>query len=78
VTLSWTESSTGISGYNIYRAGNSGGPYARVNPSINPGTGYVDGSVVAGQIYYYVTTAVDTNGVESSYSNQVQAAIPSP
>ena len=64
-------------GYNVYRAGVSGGPYASV-ASANSGTSYVDGSVQAGQTYYYVVTAVDTNGTESVYSNQVQAVIPSP
>jgi len=29
-----------------------------------------------GQSYYYVTTAVDASGNESSYSNQAQAIIP--
>lgn len=61
----------------MYRAGVSGGPYASV-ASGNSGTSYVDGSVQAGQTYYYVVTAVDTNGAESVYSNQVQAVIPSP
>ena len=61
----------------MYRAGVSGGPYASV-ASANSGTSYVDGSVQAGQTYYYVVTAVDTNGTESVYSNQVQAVIPSP
>jgi Abnormal spindle-like microcephaly-assoc'd, ASPM-SPD-2-Hydin len=78
VTLSWTDTSSGISGYNVYRAGTSGGPYAQISPSLDPSTGYVDTSVAAGQTYYYVTTAVDTNGAESPYSNQVQAVIPSP
>ena len=37
-----------------------------------------DNQVVAGQTYYYVATAVDGSGVESGYSNQVQAVIPKP
>jgi hypothetical protein len=31
----------------------------------------------AGETYYYVTTAVDNQGVESAYSNQSEATIPS-
>jgi fibronectin type 3 domain-containing protein len=78
VDLSWNaSSSSNVVGYNVYRAGVSGGPYASV-ASANSGTSYVDGSVQAGQTYYYVVTAVDTNGAESVYSNQVQAVIPSP
>lgn len=78
VTLSWSDSNSGISGYNVYRGSVSGGPYARVNATINPSTNYVDNSVSSGLTYYYVTTAVATNGSESPYSNQVQAVIPSP
>ena len=78
VDLSWgASSSSNVVGYNVYRAGVSGEPYATV-ASANSGTTFVDGSVRAGQTYYYVVTAVDTSGTESVYSNQVQAVIPSP
>ena len=39
---------------------------------------YDDSTVQSGQAYYYVTTAVDSAGVESGYSSQVQAVIPFP
>ena len=78
VDLSWgASSSSNVQGYNVYRAGVSGGPYAAV-VSANSGTTFVDGSVQSGQTYYYVVTAVDTSGTESAHSNQVQAVIPSP
>ena len=78
VDLSWgASSSSNVQGYNVYRAGVSGGPYAAV-VSANSGTTFVDGSVQSGQTYFYVVTAVDTSGTESAYSNQVQAVIPSP
>jgi len=78
VDLSWNaSSSSNVVGYNVYRAGVSGGPYATVT-SANAGTSFVDGSVQSGQTYYYVVTAVDTSGTESVYSNQVQAVVPSP
>jgi hypothetical protein len=41
-------------------------------------TGYTDNTVQAGVTYYYVTTAVDASGVESVYSNQAQAVVPTP
>ena len=79
VDLSWNAStSTSISGYNVYRASVSGGPYSRMNPSLIPSMNYSDGSVQSGQTYYYVTTAVDSSGVESSYSSEAQAVIPFP
>ena len=46
--------------------------------ALDPTTAYDDSSVAAGQTYYYVTTAVDGTGTESTYSNQVKAAIPTP
>ena len=79
VTLSWSPSaSSSVAGYNVYRGGKTGGPYTRVNPSADASMSYTDSTVQAGQTYFYVTTAVGSDGVESSYSNQVSAAIPTP
>ncbi|HZT74727.1 MAG TPA: hypothetical protein VE996_13845 [Terriglobales bacterium] len=38
---------------------------------------FTDTTVLDGQTYYYVVTGVDSQGVESAYSNQVQVTIPS-
>jgi fibronectin type 3 domain-containing protein len=65
-------------GYNVYRGAAPGGPYTKLNASTDGGTSYADTSVQAGQIYYYVTTAVDQAGLESDFSNEVQAMIPTP
>jgi len=79
VALSWTASTTSnIAGYNIYRSTTSGGSYTKLNSSLVVPTAYTDSTVVAGQIYFYVATAVDTSGDESVYSTQVQAVIPTP
>jgi len=79
VDLSWNPSnSQGITGYNVYRGSKTGGPYSKINPVLNASTAYTDNSVTAGQSYYYVTTAVDTAGVESAYSNEVPATVPTP
>src|SRR5207245_1314450 len=73
VSLNWTSStSTDVVGYNVYRRTIAGGPYTKINTSLNPTTAFVDNSVQAGQTYYYVTTAVDGTGLESAYSNQVK------
>ena len=77
-TLSWTASTSTVIGYNVYRGPVSGGPYTLVNSSLVAGTQYVDSTVLAGQIYYYVATAVASGNVESTYSNQVSATIPTP
>ncbi len=77
VDLSWNETST-VVGYNVYRGSQSGGPYTKINSALDASATYTDSSVQAGQIYYYVTTAVDSSGAQSGYSNQIQASVPSP
>ncbi len=78
VALTWTAStSPNISGYNVYRATVSGGPYTAVNTGLVTAPSYTDSSVQTGQTYYYVVTAVNTSEVESGYSNQATAAVPS-
>jgi len=67
-----------VGGYNIYRGEASGGPYPKINSAFNATTTYTDDKVQGGQTYFYVTTAVDANGTESTYSNQAQAVIPAP
>jgi Cep192 domain 4/HYDIN/CFA65/VesB-like, Ig-like domain len=77
VTLTWNpSSSSNVVGYNIYRSGQSGGPYAKINPALDPSTTDVDNSVQSGSTYYYVVTAVDSSGKESLFSNQTTAVIP--
>jgi len=78
VSLSWADSGSGIVGYDVYRGSISGGPYAKINSALDPTTTYTDTSVLGGQTYYYVTTSVDGSGVQSGYSNQAQAVVPSP
>lgn len=76
VSLNWDASTSQVVGYNVYRRIGSTGSYARLNPSLNTATAYTDNSVQSGQTYDYVTTAVDANNVESTYSNEATAAIP--
>jgi len=76
VMLFWKASSSTVAGYNVYRAGQSGGPYTKINAVLDLATSYTDASVVLGQIYYYVVAAVNSRGLESKYSNQTQAVVP--
>ena len=78
VTLSWTDTSSGVSGFNVYRSPTSGGPYTRLNSTLLSATSFSDNQVQAGQTYFYVTTAVNSSNAESGYSNQAQAVVPSP
>jgi fibronectin type 3 domain-containing protein len=76
VTLSWTASTSSVSGYNVYRSTTSGSGYTKLNSSLVTGTSYTDSTVAAATTYYYVTTAVSASGVESSYSNQATVTVP--
>lgn len=76
VFLAWQASKSKVVGYNVYRGVKSGGPYSMINSGLDPDTSYIDNGVVSGETYYYVTTAVDSGGQESSYSNQAEAIIP--
>jgi fibronectin type 3 domain-containing protein len=78
VDLLWQVSTSTVAGYNVYRGSVSGGPYTKLNSSLISGTTYMDTTVGAGQTYYYVATAVDSNNNESTYSNQASAVVPSP
>jgi hypothetical protein len=74
VHLSWNAStSSGVAGYNIYRAPytSSCGAYAKVNSVPNTGTLYTDAVVADGTNYCYATTAVDSSNRESGDSNIV-------
>ena len=78
VSLSWTCGGSGIVGYNVYRGSVSKGPYTRITSALDATPAYSDTSVQAGHTYYYVATAVDGSGMESAYSNEAQAVVPSP
>lgn len=55
-----------------------GRPYTQINTVLDAAANYVDNTVQSGRTYYYVATAVSTAGVESAYSNEVTAVVPSP
>jgi len=76
VALSWNASTSPVAGYNVYRSVVSGSEYARVNLGLVNGLQFTDTGLPSGSTYYYVTTAVDAIGNESTVSNQVTARIP--
>ena len=81
VILNWTASATsGIMGYNIFRGTTSGGAsLTPLNPMPINDTTYTDANVTAGGLYYYLVTAVASNGAtQSAPSNQSSATVPSP
>ena len=77
-TLSWTPSTSIVGGYYVYRGTQTGGPYAKLNDTPISLTTYTDSAVQAGQTYFYVATSVDLSNVESAFSNESSATIPTP
>jgi len=76
VALSWRVSTnTHVVSYSMYRSTISGSSYG-LSASAIGGVSYKDDSVQSGTTYYYVVTAVDDQGRESAYSNQIAAVIP--
>jgi len=76
VALSWAASaSSGVIGYNVYRA-ISGSGFVKLVSSPVSGLKYTDGTVQSGKAYAYVVTSVTSSGKESSYSKSVTAVIP--
>ncbi len=78
VSLAWDASaSPNVSGHHVDRGTQSGGPFSSINLFLVLSTTFTDSSVLAGKTYFYVVTAVDENGVESIFSNEVTAVVPS-
>jgi len=75
VKLNWqASSSTGVTGYSIYRSTISGGYYALLANAA--GLTYTDSSVQSGATYYYALKAINSAGRQSAYSIQAKAVVP--
>jgi hypothetical protein len=75
VGLSWNASPS-AAGYNVYRSLTSGSAYSRINSGLDGQLTYSDNNVQNSQTYFYVTTAVGSDGTESAYSTEVSVNIP--
>src|SRR5215470_4533024 len=80
VNLAWNASSgPNLVGYRLYRSEQSGSYTSPISgTSALTTTTFTDSTVQSGHTYYYVVTAVNTSGVESPHSNEIQAVIASP
>ncbi len=77
VTLKWqTESETGNSGFNLYRAESKNGAYKKINSGLIPAEGspsagasysYVDSDVKNRRAYYYMLEDVDSSGATTRH-----------
>jgi probable HAF family extracellular repeat protein len=70
ISLAWTQSNaSGVTKNRIYRRSSPSSSYALL-ATIPAGTSYADASAQAKSTYWYVVTAVRSNGSESPYSNE--------
>jgi Abnormal spindle-like microcephaly-assoc'd, ASPM-SPD-2-Hydin len=81
MALTWTASSSpSVTGYNVYRGSQSGGPFTLLTPTPISGTAYTDSAVTHLATYFYVITSVGTNPpynpTESLNSSVVTGTIP--
>ncbi|CAN5144544.1 hypothetical protein BH11PSE11_BH11PSE11_06060 [soil metagenome] len=75
VPLTWT-ASTGpnLSGYNVYTAKQTAGPYTKANASLlGTGTSYTVASLSPDTSYFFIVRAQNSTSVESVDSNEVAA-----
>ena len=70
-SLSW-EAVPSAAGYSVYRSPVSGGGWVEVGTDLGT-TSFTDTGLTNGKTYYYVVTASDSVGNESSYSNEASA-----
>jgi hypothetical protein len=78
VSLTWIPSTSVVAGYDVYRSEVSGGPYSKLTSTLVAADTYTDPTVQGGLTYYYVVTSVTSAGVQSAYSGENSAAIPTP
>jgi hypothetical protein len=74
VKLKW-KGKNRLTGYSIYRALRSGGPYAKLNSSLITSDEYTDRTLLAGETYYYIVRAVNDD-TESEDSNEAVITLP--
>ncbi|MCC7372260.1 MAG: Ig-like domain-containing protein [Chloroflexi bacterium] len=73
IAVSWSAVGFSVSGYNVYRATASGGPYTKVNGSVVTATTYNDTGLSNGA-YYYVVRLVNARSVESATNSSEVSA----
>lgn len=78
VSTTWKASTTtGVTGYNLYRGTKTGGPYTLLAGMPVNALDFLDETDAAGNVYFYVVTAT-IGTVESLFSNEATISIPTP
>jgi fibronectin type 3 domain-containing protein len=77
VQLAWSPNpESDISGYGIYRTQTPGVGFTKINSGLASGASFTDSTVLPGNTYYYIITAVNTSGLQSAFSSEVLATVP--
>jgi hypothetical protein len=72
VSLRWDSGPADVAGYNVYRTTVSGGGYVKLNAGLLSQPLFSETMLAAGTTYFYVVTAVDAQGRESDFSDEVR------
>jgi hypothetical protein len=74
--VQWDPSTEGdIAGFSLYRSTSSGSGYVKITSLDSQVTSYVDSDLEYNTTYYYVLTAQDSDGNETSYSDEVNGSL---
>jgi hypothetical protein len=72
VVLDWAASAGTVAGYNVYRSDGARGSYVKRNAALLTGLTLRESLLDPATSYYYVVTAVDSQGRESARSNEAK------
>ncbi len=62
-----------LDGYTVYRSTTAGGPYSSLNVELATTSQYLDTDLVNDTTYYYLVTATDSTGNESTAEPEASA-----
>jgi hypothetical protein len=76
IHLNWAPSESSVAGYRVYRSLAQSGPFVDYSPGPLDALSFDDNSVLPGATYFYVVTALGTEGDDGIFSNQAMVALP--
>ena len=73
IYLEWdSNSERDLAGYHVYRSLTPGTGYVRANRALLSSNKYLDDSLESERVFYYVVTAVNRQGLESAFSQELK------
>jgi hypothetical protein len=74
VILNWNPANDSVEGYNVYRASDPNGPFARLNDNLVTSTTFTDSDFIAGGFTYMVRAVKLQSSASGTYYNSSQGA----